>query len=116
MTKSIKFLGLLLLLFSMEKANGQSANSTKTVLITGAGSGIGKATAIEFIKKGYTIYTTDKDTSNMAELTQLGCRVLYLDVTVEESMVESIKQIETETGGVDILVNNAGYGQNGVIE
>lgn len=95
---------------------GQSVIKSKTVLITGAASGIGKATAIEFVKNGYVTYATDKDTSNMQDLVKMGCKVLYIDITIDSVMANRIKYIETETGGIDILVNNAGYGQNGFIE
>lgn len=88
----------------------------KTVLITGAASGIGKATAIEFVKNGYITYATDKDTSNMQDLIAMGCRVKYIDVTIDSIMVSRVRAIEKETGGIDILINNAGYCQNGVIE
>jgi short-subunit dehydrogenase len=71
---------------------------------------------LAFVKQGYKTYATDKDTSNMDELEKLGCRIKYIDVTIDSVMVEAVKQIEQETGGVDILINNAGFGQNGVIE
>lgn len=110
-------LGLISSLFGTGNVEAQtSTNNTKTVLITGAASGIGKATAIAFVKKGYITYATDKDTSNMKDLEELGCRIRNIDVTNDEMMVNRIKGIEDEIGGVDILVNNAGYGQNGVIE
>lgn len=97
-------------------ASAQNITKSKTVLITGAGSGIGRATAMAFASRGYTTYATDKDTTKMDDLTRMGCRVRYIDVTMEDVMVREVKQIETETGGIDILVNNAGFGQNGVIE
>jgi NAD(P)-dependent dehydrogenase (short-subunit alcohol dehydrogenase family) len=90
--------------------------SRKTVLVTGAASGIGKETAIRFSNAGYLVYATDKDTLNLKALEARGCRTLYLDVTLEESIVEAVARINRETSGVDILVNNAGYGQNGTIE
>jgi short-subunit dehydrogenase len=109
-------LGLISSLFGTVSVEAQTSNNNKTVLITGAASGIGKATAIAFVKKGYKTYATDKDTSKMEELEKLGCKIKYLDVTIDSVMVAAVKAIEQETGGVDILVNNAGYGQNGVIE
>ena len=106
----------LLTMFKFGQVSGQIVNTHKTVLITGAASGIGKATAKAFVKKGYITYATDKDTSNMQDLKKLGCKIRNIDVTIESSMTHGVTAIETETGGVDILVNNAGYGQNGVIE
>ena len=109
-------LGLFSFLFKTGQVEAQTSNNHKTVLITGAASGIGKSTAIEFVKKGYNIYATDKDTSNMQDLEELGCKIKYVDVTIDSVMVEAVKEIETETGGIDILINNAGFGQNGVVE
>ena len=106
----------LISLFKFGQVDAQTVNSKKTVLITGAASGIGKATAIAFVKKGYLTYATDKNTGNMQDLEKLGCRIRNIDVTIDSNMVGAIKEIEAETGGIDILVNNAGYGQNGVIE
>ena len=106
----------LISLFKFGQVNAQTTKSNKTVLITGAASGIGKATALAFVKKGYITYATDMGTSNMQDLEKLGCKILNIDVTIDSSMANSIKAIEIETGGIDILVNNAGYGQNGVIE
>jgi short-subunit dehydrogenase len=116
MQNVMAILGLFSSLFGTISVEAQTSNKTKTVLITGAASGIGKATALAFVKQGYKTYATDKDTSNMDELEKLGCRIKYIDVTIDSVMVEAVKQIEQETGGVDILINNAGFGQNGVIE
>jgi short-subunit dehydrogenase len=116
MQKAMAILGLFTFLFKTGQVEAQTSNNNKTVLITGAANGIGKATAMAFIKQGYKTYATDKDTANMAELEKLGCKIKYIDVTIESVMIEAVKAIEQETGGVDILVNNAGFGQNGVIE
>jgi short-subunit dehydrogenase len=114
--KQIKTIGMIALFLPIGQAFSQSVKNPKTVLITGAASGIGKATAIAFVKKGYITYATDKDTTNMQDLEKLGCKIRYIDVTIDSIMVNRVKGIEAETGGIDILVNNAGYGQNGVIE
>ena len=104
-------------LFGTVNAEEQTLGvGTKTVLITGAASGIGKATAIAFVRKGYKTYATDIDTTKMHDLEKLGCTIKYLDVTIESVMLEAVSAIEKETGGIDILVNNAGFGQNGVLE
>jgi short-subunit dehydrogenase len=114
--KKINAIGLFALSLSIGSALAQPAKNPKTVLVTGAASGIGRATAIAFVKNGYITYATDKDTTNMRDLKQMGCRIRYIDVTIDSLMVNRVRSIEAETGGVDILVNNAGYCQNGVIE
>jgi len=93
------------------------AISPQVVLVTGASSGIGKATAKLFAQRGYVTYATSIDTSNrLTELRAVGCRTAFLDVTDDKSMRVVVARIEREAGGVDILINNAGYGQNGVLE
>lgn len=109
-------LGIFSSLAGTANAEAQTSSTQKTVLITGAASGIGRATAIAFAGKGYITYATDKDTINLKELENFGCRTKYLDVTIEEAMYTAVREIEQETGGIDILVNNAGFGQNGFIE
>ena len=116
MQKTMAIFGLISSLFGIGNVEAQTSHNNKTVLITGAANGIGRATAMTFVKQGYKTYATDKDTSNMDELEKLGCKIKYIDVTIDSVMVAAVKQIEQETGGVDILINNAGFGQNGVIE
>ena len=116
---NIKALGIMALIsmtFCMNKVQSQTQSEKQVVLITGAASGIGKATAMKFAENGFVVYATDNDTVNLKELEKVGCRTAYLDVTIESSIKNAVKKINDETNGVDILVNNAGYGQNGVIE
>jgi NAD(P)-dependent dehydrogenase (short-subunit alcohol dehydrogenase family) len=88
----------------------------KTVLITGASSGIGKASAIAFQQTGFTVYASARRPESLRDLEGIGCHALRLDVTDEASMIAGVRTIETQHGGVDILVNNAGYGLNGPLE
>lgn len=114
MTKYFKIVAMFL--FGSQMANSSFAQTKKVVLITGAANGIGKATALAFVQKGFITYATDKDTLQMQELEAVGCKIRRIDVTDDSLMVSVIGEIEKETGGIDILVNNAGYGQNGVVE
>ncbi len=68
-------IGLVAFALPMGQLFAQSTTKQKTVLITGAANGIGKATAIAFVEKGYITYATDKDTTNMKDLEKLGCRI-----------------------------------------
>ena len=88
----------------------------KVALVTGASSGIGKATAIALAEAGFTTYATARRPETLADLTRLGCRPLQLDVTDETSMKAAIQHIEAVSGPVSILVNNAGYGEYGPLE
>jgi len=87
-----------------------------TVLITGASSGIGKATAKALIECGYTVYTAARRVERMNDLQDLGCIPLKMDITNDEQIVAVVNQIETNHGGVDILINNAGFGMYGAME
>jgi NAD(P)-dependent dehydrogenase (short-subunit alcohol dehydrogenase family) len=90
--------------------------TSRTVLITGCSSGIGRATAERLAKRGWTVYATARDVEAIASLREHGCRLLPLDVTDEESMRSAVEEVERAEGAVGILVNNAGYSQSGAIE
>ena len=88
----------------------------KVILITGASSGIGKATAQLLLEKGHTVYGAARRQEKMKDLEALGVRLLKMDVTEDASMTAGIDQIIREEGRIDVLVNNAGYGSYGALE
>lgn len=88
----------------------------KTVLITGASAGIGRATAIFLAEHGYNVYGAARRIEKMADLTAYGIKPIVLDVTVDHSVEACVEQIINESGSIDILVNNAGFGSEGAIE
>jgi short-subunit dehydrogenase len=88
----------------------------KVVLITGASSGIGKETAKLLADKGFIVYGAARRTEKMEELNSVGVRLLSMDVTNDESMVQGIQEIIHAENRIDILVNNAGYGSYGALE
>lgn len=90
--------------------------SSKVVLITGASSGIGEATALRLHKRGFIVYAAARRVERMKHLKQQGVNVMKLDVTDEESMVSAVHTIVAKHGAVDILINNAGYGSYGALE
>jgi NAD(P)-dependent dehydrogenase (short-subunit alcohol dehydrogenase family) len=85
-------------------------------LVTGASSGIGEATVLELLERGFVVYGAARRVERMAELEKRGARVIRLDVTDEESMTAAVAQILDEQGRIDVLVNNAGYGSYGALE
>jgi len=89
---------------------------TKTVLITGTSSGIGRATAAAFLRREWTVYATARDIDDIADLAGAGCETAPLDVTREAAVRRVVDRIIEETGRIDCLVNCAGYGQHGPVE
>ena len=85
------------------------------VLVTGAGAGIGAATARQFADDGWTVYATDIETP-LPERIAGRCRTAELDVTDPEQCGAVLDRIEDETGRLDCLVNNAGYAVPGPLE
>jgi len=89
----------------------------KTIVITGASSGIGKATAKTFAAKGWKVAATMRRPGLEAELTQLQNVTLHaLDVTRERSIREAAEAILARYDGVDVVLNNAGYALMGPFE
>ncbi len=91
-------------------------NNKKVILITGASSGIGKATALQLIKEGHIIYGAARRVDQMQDLVNAGGHALSMDVTNENQIAEGVQQILKEQGKIDVLVNNAGYGLYGAVE
>ena len=82
------------------------------VLISGAGSGIGRATARKFLANGYTVVLMGRKRSTLLE-TAAGATsadVLVCDVTDREQVRQAFVKIELDCGRIDVLVNNAGIG------
>ncbi len=88
----------------------------KTALVTGASSGIGKATARSLSAAGYTVYGAARNENKMQDLAGEGIHVIALDVANEASIVSVVQHIIEKEGAIDILVNNAGYGEYGAVE
>lgn len=89
---------------------------TKVVLITGASSGIGKATAEKLLGESYSVYASARNVNKLKPLEVRGAKILELDVTQDESIKSAVDRIIRECGRLDILINNAGYGSYGALE
>ncbi len=77
----------------------------KVVIITGANSGIGLATAKLFVAKGYTVYGISKGEYDGGDFTNYNC-----DVNDTPKMKEIINGVYEKEGHIDVFVNNAGFG------
>lgn len=94
-----------------------SVSAAKTVLITGASSGIGRATAELFASRGWTVAATMR-TPEKSDLATVSDRIklFKLDVTDQASVDQAVQDILARCGTIDVVVNNAGYGLMGPFE
>jgi len=89
----------------------------KTILITGASSGIGKATARYFQERGWSVVATMRSPQKEQELKALdNVLVTRLDVQDPASIKSAIEAGIARFGKIDVLLNNAGYGAYGPLE
>lgn len=89
----------------------------KTILVTGASSGIGKTTAKHFQQNGWNVIATMRTPENETELTALdNVLVTRLDVLDEFSIASAVEAGIAKFGKIDVLLNNAGYGAFGPLE
>jgi NAD(P)-dependent dehydrogenase (short-subunit alcohol dehydrogenase family) len=86
----------------------------KTILITGASSGIGKISAQFLAKQGFTVYGTSRRPQPESKEDQI--KYIEMDVTSSESINRAVLKVIEETGAIDVLINNAGIGIGGSIE
>jgi NAD(P)-dependent dehydrogenase (short-subunit alcohol dehydrogenase family) len=89
-----------------------------SALVTGAGSGIGKALAIELGRRGAKVVVTDIDEGAAREVASgIGAaRGARLDVRDAEAVQRLVDEVAGEHGRIDLLVNNAGIGVGGEVQ
>ena len=90
------------------------------ILITGASTGIGKATALHLDRLGFKVFAgvrRETDAAILTEAASSGLVPVILDVTIEHTIAEVLDQVAARTGGtLDGLINNAGLSLNGPLE
>ncbi len=88
-------------------------NKGCVVLITGCSSGLGRALATEFGKRGHFVFATARHLQDVQDLELEGLITLQLDVTNPSSIADAIRIVIDRAGRIDILINNAGFGLMG---
>ena len=89
----------------------------KAILITGCSSGIGLHMAHALQKRGYDVFASTRNQTDVEKLMAQGLRSIQLDVSKSESIQLAVKIILKETDNkLFALINNAGYGQPGAVE
>ena len=88
----------------------------RTVVITGAASGIGRALALGFVADGARVVGGDRDAAGLDRLRESGVIVQTTDVSVDADVRGLVERATAETGRLDVLFNNAGYGSRTRIE
>jgi short-subunit dehydrogenase len=94
----------------------------KTIVITGASAGIGRATALILAKKGARLFVTARRTEQLTalarEIQELGGTAFCqsLDLSRRHDVEAMVKAAHEKLGRIDVLINNAGFGYFGTIE
>ena len=90
---------------------------SRSILITGCSTGIGRACALGMQARGWQVFATARKPEDIAALNALGMTALYLDYTETDSMAAALDSVLAATGGrLDALFNNGAYAQPGAME
>ena len=91
-------------------------SSSPSVLVTGASSGIGLATAHQLLDRGWRVFAAARRQEAMDSLRRRGAEALSVDLADPASRQQVVDAIHTEVGALDALVNNAGFCDVGPVE
>src|SRR5713226_10106008 len=94
----------------------------KSILITGATDGLGKALALLLAERGYRVFATGRSPEKLAQLDALArvrklpLESVALDVCSDDSVKRCVTHVLGKAGAIDVLVNNAGVNYTAAVE
>ena len=92
-------------------------NESRTVLVTGASSGLGLACAEHLVERGYRVFGTSRSAPESPIDSGSGSlEMIRMDVDQDESVQWAVDYVMSKTGRIDVVVNNAGFGISGAVE
>jgi len=97
-------------------------STQKTVLITGATDGLGKALALLLAKRGYRVFAAGRSSEKLAQLDAVArakkvlLESVALDVCSDDSVRSGVNHVLAKAGAIDVLVNNAGVNYTAAVE
>mgnify|MGYP002624054185 CR=1 FL=1 len=92
-----------------DPGRAQTTDAQRAILVTGATSGIGRATAELLAERGFFVYAGARDAADMEELDAIpNMMAVRLDVTIQEEIDAAVETIRAEGRGLYGLINNAG--------
>src|SRR5271163_1014834 len=98
------------------------AGLQKSVLVTGATDGLGRATAILLAQRGYRVFAAGRSAEKRAQLDALAkeknlpLETLELDVCDDASVQQGVASVLAKAGSIDVLFNNAGVNFSAAVE
>lgn len=110
------------LLRKLEGAMTNGAALQKTVLITGATDGLGRAAALLLAQRGYRVFAAGRSAEKRAQLDtlsrekNLSLETVELDVCDDASVQRAVANVLAKTGAIDVLFNNAGVNFTAAVE
>lgn len=101
---------------SIENIEREREMTQQVALVTGASSGIGKATAELLASNGYYVFAMARRMDRLEQMRTDNIEPIYVDVTDAETIRKAVNHAMNTKSRIDVLVNNAGYGQLGAVE